>query len=50
MTAAKAWGGPLAATARIEAGYRPAEHLELFGFAQADLVGVSGGAGARVTF
>lgn len=44
------WNGPLEAFARLEAGAHPLTNLSLFAFGQADLVGLSAGAGARVTF
>lgn len=40
----------LGALGRVEAGYRPAERLTTFGFAEANRGGWMAGVGARLTF
>lgn len=40
----------LDAFVRGEIGFKPRENVDLFGFAQADRVGVQAGVGARVTW
>ncbi len=44
------WSGGMDGYVRAEIGIRPLDNVDLFGFAQAGLVGVAAGAGARVTF
>ncbi len=44
------WQGGLGAFVGLEAGFKPRENVDLFGFAKADLQGVQAGVGARVTF
>lgn len=44
------WAGQTNAFARAEAGWKPTANATLFGYAEADLVGVQAGVGARVTF
>lgn len=44
------WQSGLDAFVRGEVGFKPRENVDLFGFAEADRVGVQAGVGARVTF
>ncbi len=46
----KAWSGGLDAFLRAELGWRPADTLSVFAFAEADRIGLQAGLGARVTF
>ena len=48
--AAKPWAGGLEAFVRAELGWHPTDNLAAFAFAQADLQGVQGGIGARLSF
>jgi len=44
------WQGGLGAFVRGELGWHPTDNLDAFAFAQADLVGVQAGVGARLSF
>lgn len=44
------WAGGLGAFVEGDVGWKPRENVDLFGFAKADLAGVSAGVGARLTF
>ena len=46
----RTWGGVDGAFARGELGWHPVSPLTVYGFGQVDVVGVSAGAGARVTW